>query len=163
MTCEYLLNIRLTTPHAHSHDPLVPSPQNVEIICKNCWIKGEMAVSAGGNNIGSSLEPSENFTSPFVQAAAFDFSRNWVGFSVQSFAAHFEFEVTVTPVAANESARNDLVIHLLGMPLSIPVPLVRGNNQSKICLEDVDYLRRSLVLRLLSTRNCMAQSTRRAR
>jgi len=91
-----------------------------------------MAVSAGGDNIGLSLDPSENFTSPFVQAAAFDFSHTWVGFSMQSFAAHFEFEVTVTPVAANETGSNDLVTHLLGVPLSIPVPLVRSNNQSKI-------------------------------
>jgi hypothetical protein len=101
-------------------------PQNVEIVCKNCWIKGDMAVSAGGDNIGSSLDPSENFTSPLVQAAGFDFSHTWVGFSMQSFAAHFEFEMTVTPVAANDTGSNDLVAHLLGVPLSIPVPLISG-------------------------------------
>ncbi|EJD50357.1 hypothetical protein AURDEDRAFT_160259 [Auricularia subglabra TFB-10046 SS5] len=97
-------------------------PQNVQVTCNSCFARGDMSISAGGQDLGHELTPTANFTSRFVQAANFDFTRNWVGFAMQGFSAHVELAVDLTP--ANSS--NELVIHLLGVPLTIPVVAVPG-------------------------------------
>ena len=84
-----------------------------------------MSVSAGGENLGVKYTPGPNFTSPYVQAAHFDFDRNWVGFSLESFTAHIELLIQLKPA---DDSNNALVIHLLGEPRDIPIPEVGQPN-----------------------------------
>ncbi|KAH7100865.1 hypothetical protein BKA62DRAFT_830587 [Auriculariales sp. MPI-PUGE-AT-0066] len=100
-------------------------PQNVKIDCINCKVKGEFALSAGGQDVFQDRTPSENFTSKFVQAENFDFTNTWVGLAVQSFSAHLEFAVTITP-AVNDTVGNELIIHVLSAPIKIPILAVPG-------------------------------------
>ncbi|EJD50375.1 hypothetical protein AURDEDRAFT_121540 [Auricularia subglabra TFB-10046 SS5] len=97
-------------------------PQNIKVDCTSCYTRGEMSVSAGGENLGIAFTPSKNFTSPYVQAAHFNFDHNWVGFTIESFEVHIELLIQLIPSPKD----NTLVIHLLGKPRDIPIPAIPG-------------------------------------
>ncbi|EJD50374.1 hypothetical protein AURDEDRAFT_121539 [Auricularia subglabra TFB-10046 SS5] len=98
-------------------------PQNVEVDCKSCYTRGEMSIGVGGENFGIDYTPAPDFNSSYVQAADFNFEDNWVGFTMESFEAHIELLIQLTPAT---DSNNKLVIHLLGEPREIPVPDVPG-------------------------------------
>ncbi|EJD50345.1 hypothetical protein AURDEDRAFT_121515 [Auricularia subglabra TFB-10046 SS5] len=98
-------------------------PQNVEIECTSCYLRSDMSFSLGGDSFPFDYTPTPNFTSPYVQAAQFDFNNSWVGLAIESFEVHVELLIQLTPA---DDSNDKLEIHLLGEPRDIPVPDVPG-------------------------------------
>ncbi|EJD50351.1 hypothetical protein AURDEDRAFT_160253 [Auricularia subglabra TFB-10046 SS5] len=111
---------KLFSPSRGSFDQKFP--QNVEVGCKSCHMRGDMSFSVGGDDLAVNYTPDENFTSSYVQAAGFDFGNTWVGLAIESFEMHVELLIQLTP--ADKS--NDLEIHLLSEPRNISIPKISG-------------------------------------